>query len=206
MEKLDYTFDQMLELAKASFSSQGEYTEQKIANEFKADDPWQLVIDVPHWNEVQQKNASFELYKRAFHVFSEAKRVHQFADLCADTDTPEEEKVVQLGKWMTESQLSCKMYYDCSSTQLDELTKMAKEAGALGSRLTGAGWGGCTVSLVKKENLSDFIDKVYPYYTKQRNPGEELWITDDLDRYIFASLPSPGACVIDPVHNPFWHM
>ena len=118
----------------------------------------------------------------------------------------EDEKAVQLGKWMTESQLSCSMYYDCSSKQLDELTKLALEAGALGSRLTGAGWGGCTVSLVKKDKLAEFIDKVYPYYTKQREPGEELWITDDLDRYIFATLPSPGACVIDPQYNPLWHM
>jgi galactokinase len=89
---------------------------------------------------------------------------------------------------------------------LDELTKLALEAGALGSRLTGAGWGGCTVSLVKKDKLAEFIDKVYPYYTKQREPGEELWITDDLDRYIFATLPAPGACVIDPQYNPLWHM
>lgn len=205
-DKMDYTFDQMIELAKKSFQSHGEYTPQKISREFGVEDPWKLVLDVPHWNEVQKRNASFELYKRAFHVFSEAKRVHQFADLCADTNVPEEEKVVQLGKWMTESQLSCAMYYDCSSPQLDELTKLAREAGALGSRLTGAGWGGCTVSLVQKEKLNEFIDKVYPYYTKQREPGEELWITDDLDRYIFATLPSPGACVIDPQFNPLWHM
>ena len=93
----------MLELAAESFKSKGEYTPQKIASEFKSEDPWKLVVDVPHWDEVQKKNASYELYKRAFHVFSEAKRVHQFADLCADASVAEEEKVVQLGKWMTES-------------------------------------------------------------------------------------------------------
>ena len=99
---------------------------------------------------------------------------------------------------MNESHMSCKMYYECSSEQLDELTQLARKSGALGSRLTGAGWGGCCVSLVKKEDLKDFIDKVYDYFTRQREPGHELWITDDLDRYIFASTASQGACVIDP--------
>ena len=79
------------------------------------------------------------------------------------------------------------MYYDCSSTQLDEIIKLARDSGALGSRLTGAGWGGCSVSLVKKDQLKGFIDKMYTYFTKERELGEELWISDDLERYLFAT-------------------
>jgi galactokinase len=51
---------------------------------------------------------------------------------------------------------------------LNELTDMARKAGALGSRLTGAGWGGCCVSLVRKTELKDFIDKVTKFYTQER--------------------------------------
>jgi galactokinase len=81
---------------------------------------------------------------------------------------------------------------------------MARDAGALGSRLTGAGWGGCCVSLVYKADVSHFIDKVMDYYTKERPMEKKLWVTDDLERYIFASSPGQGACVLDPEYCDFY--
>ena len=72
------------------------------------------------------------------------------------------------------------------------MISLCQESGALGSKLTGAGWGGCCISLVEDSQVNDFIDKVYTYYTKEREPGKQLWITDDIDRYIFSTKPSSG--------------
>ena len=61
---------------------------------------------------------------------------------------------------MNESHASCRDLYDCSSDNLEVLTKMACEAGAYGSRLTGAGWGGCSVSLVSADKVTEFLGKI----------------------------------------------
>ena len=148
---LNKSFAEMLDLVKANLK-QGGYTVQMLQREGNVADPFEFMVsNIPHLSEVQSQNAAFYVYERAYHVFGEAKRVHDFKETCEAEGMTEEERVNKLGELMNQSQTSCDMLYDCSSKQLNELTKLARDSGALGSRLTGAGWGGCTVSLVKKE-------------------------------------------------------
>ncbi|KAH9510988.1 N-acetylgalactosamine kinase [Dermatophagoides farinae] len=100
---------------------------------------------------VSEPIEEFKLYQRAKHVYEEAYRVQEFRKVCDTT-----KDVEHLGQLMIESHESCRDLYECSSPQLDELVALALENGAIGSRLTGAGWGGCTVSLVYEENAQDF--------------------------------------------------
>lgn len=150
----------------------GGYTIDNLKIASQSDDPFDFVSTIPHINQVEQQNTHYYLFERAYHVFGEAKRVHDFAAVCGpDSEMTEEDKVKRLGELMNASHKSCNELYDCSSPELNELTQMCRDAGALGSRLTGAGWGGCCVSMVKKDQVDDFIEKVMDYYTKDREPG-----------------------------------
>ncbi|KAF7374322.1 Galactokinase gal [Mycena sanguinolenta] len=152
------------------------------------------------WVEVDATH--FKLYKRAKHVYSEALRVLQFRKLCLDTAAaPADDNLAvlkQLGNLMNESQTSCADDFECSCEELDLLTRLAREAGAYGSRLTvtntwalrlGAGWGGCTVSLVPEAEVDSFIKKVSETYPPYKGLTGEA-----LSEVIFATRPSTGAC------------
>ena len=192
---LGHTFEQMIRHCEY-YLQPGGYTIQMLQQH--TENPFKLVEDVSHINEVESQNTHFYLFERAKHVFGEASRVHQFRAICESTELEEDTKVTKLGNLMNESHKSCHELYDCSSPQLEELTGMARKAGALGSRLTGAGWGGCCVSMVPKKDIKTFIDQVMDYYTKEREPEDRLWITDDLERYIFGTQAGNGALVLNP--------
>lgn len=64
-----------------------------MLNHFQEENPFNLVCDVPHVNDVENQNTVFYLYERATHVFGEAKRVHDFKALAEDASVPEAEKV-----------------------------------------------------------------------------------------------------------------
>lgn len=102
-KEMGYSFDQMIELVNESFSSKTEYTPQKISREFEVEDPFDIVKEIPHVYEVKSQNAAFDLYKRAYHVLTEAKRVHDFRRICDDESLEEDDKVKQLGNLMNES-------------------------------------------------------------------------------------------------------
>ncbi|KAK5966919.1 D-galactokinase [Trichostrongylus colubriformis] len=97
---------------------------------------------------------SFKLRSRARHVYSEADRVSKFEEACRNKD------LVGMGKLMTESHESCAKDYECSCASMDILVDECIKAGALGARLTGAGWGGCAVALVENTHRADLGKKV----------------------------------------------
>jgi len=84
------------------------------------------------------------LRSRAVHVVSETARTRFAAQLLRQG------KLKQFGKLLYESHESCRRLYECSSPELDTVVAAAKRAGALGARLTGAGWGGAAIVLVNK--------------------------------------------------------
>eukprot|EP00045_Choanoeca_perplexa_P012302 m.133767 g.133767 ORF g.133767 m.133767 type:complete len:487 (+) comp15955_c0_seq1:525-1985(+) len=121
----------------------------------------------------------FALHARAQHVFTEASRVWAFK-AASDNAT--------LGSLMSASHASCSKAYECSCPDLDELTEICLRAGAVGSRLTGAGWGGCTVSLVPSDKVDSFLKTVRQEYYDKRG-------IKDVDAALFATAPAQGAFI-----------
>ncbi|KAF9917043.1 galactokinase [Linnemannia zychae] len=135
----------------------------------------------------------FHLYRRAKHVFSEEKRVVEFRDICEKAEAKKQsaETIFSLlGGLMDASQESCHELFDCSCDELEELTKLARRSGAYGSRLTGAGWGGASVSLVPEDKVPEFIATLKKEYYNKHHPN---LTEEELENVIFASAPSSGA-------------
>ncbi len=91
---------------------------------------------------------------RARHVVSENARVLAFADALRTGRTGE------LGPLMLASHASLRDDYAVSTPELDRAVDLLMEHGALGARLTGAGFGGCVVGLVQRNHGDDVLAKV----------------------------------------------
>ncbi|XP_042452181.1 galactokinase-like [Zingiber officinale] len=135
----------------------------------------------------------FKIFQRASHVYSEAKRVYSFRDVVL-SKLSDDDKLKKLGELMNESHSSCSVLYECSCPELEELVKICRDNGALGARLTGAGWGGCAVALVKESILPQFIQNVKESFYKSRIEKGVIR-KDDIGLYLFASKPSSGAAI-----------
>ena len=147
---------------------------------------------------VAPDKGGFHLAARARHVYNEAARVGAFADVCARADEGTLDSAAaaaELGALMDASQASCRDDYDCSCPELDALVAAAKAAGAVGARLTGAGWGGCTVSLVPAGTEDAFIEAVSDaYYTPLVDSGKVA--PGRVADAIFATRPAAGGAIL----------
>ena len=122
------------------------------------------------------------IYRRCRHVITENARTLESVSALKKGDLD------RLGDLMYRSHESLKDDYEVSCDELDVLVAAASEFdGVLGARMTGGGFGGCTINLVKKDRIDDFI----PYMKSrfQKAFGR--------DTNIFRVIPSDGAQTID---------
>ena len=126
----------------------------------------QTVLDVKCLAEVSPKQFNEVKYllsgvvaKRAEHVVMECDRVHKAVEALKNGD------IVELGRLLNESHYSLRDLYEVTGKELDTLSAFArKETDCLGSRMIGAGFGGCTISIVKKTAVEGFIRRVGKAY------------------------------------------
>ena len=102
------------------------------------------------------------VYKRARHVVTEVARVQDALVRLQNQDAQ------GFGALMLETHYSLRDDYEVSTPELDALVEIAMELpGCMGARLTGAGFGGCTVNLVREQSVAGFIRKLKKAYLDQ---------------------------------------
>jgi len=126
------------------------------------------------------------LLRRFRHVVSEADRTRR-AEAAMRGDDPSE-----FGRLMNGSHTSLRDDFEVSGPELDRLVSIARGAGALGARLTGAGMGGCIVALCTPDSVVPVRDALAEQYFVERTDGEP---SSDLEQRLFEAHAAAGASV-----------
>ena len=112
-------------------------------------------------------------HRRARHVVGEVQRTKDAVEALQRGD------IATFGTLMTQSHISLRDDYEVTGLQLDSLAEAAwKVEGVLGSRMTGGGFGGCTVSLVRDEAIPTFLEQVGAEYTEKTGLKADFYIAE----------------------------
>lgn len=111
--------------------------------------------------------------KRAKHAVYENQRTIKAYNALKAND------LETFGKYMNASHISLRDDYEVSCDEIDILVNLAWQIpGVIGSRMTGGGFGGCTVSIVKNDAVEDFIEKVGEGYRARTGRRAEFYVVD----------------------------
>ena len=111
--------------------------------------------------------------KRAKHAVYENQRTVQAVAALKAND------IAKFGELMNASHVSLRDDYEVTGIELDTLVEEAWNCpGVIGSRMTGAGFGGCTVSIVKTEDIDNFIAKVGAAYKEKIGYAADFYVVD----------------------------
>jgi galactokinase len=111
--------------------------------------------------------------RRARHVISENDRTFEAVEVLKAGD------LVRFGQLMNESHDSLRDDYEVTGIELDTLVSESRKiTGVIGSRMTGAGFGGCTVSLVKDESVTRMIREVGDKYLAKTGLKAEFYVAE----------------------------
>ena len=124
-----------------------------------------------------------DLLRRFRHVVTEADRVRLAEAALRAADLP------AFGALLSASHTSLRDDYEVSSPALDELVRLAMDAGAVGARLTGAGMGGCIVAVEAADAAERIVDGLRARFFQPRAPA------DPLGDHLFLADPAGGARV-----------
>ncbi len=130
-------------------------------------------LTMADFNKVKHVLTAPVIYHRAHHVVSEVERTRNAVTALQAGN------IEEFGRLMTQSHISLRDDYEVTGPELDALAAAAWNIdGVLGSRMTGGGFGGCTVSLVREEAIPIFIEQVGKEYTENTGLKAEFYIAE----------------------------
>ncbi len=144
-------------------------------------DSLQKVVDIKSLGELTQEQ--FETYqsaisdevkvRRAKHAVLENQRTIQAVDALNRND------IALFGKLMNDSHVSLSKDYEVTGIELDTMVESAwKQDGVIGSRMTGAGFGGCTVSIVEEDKVDRFMEEVGREYKEKIGYAASFYVVE----------------------------
>ena len=111
--------------------------------------------------------------KRAKHAVYENQRAIKAVATLKEND------VETFGKLMNASHVSLRDDYEVSCEEIDILVDLAwKTEGVIGSRITGGGFGGCTVSIVKNDAVDNFVSAIGKAYAEKVGHEAEFYVVE----------------------------
>ena len=111
------------------------------------------------------------LDRRLRHIVTETARTRAAAAALERHD------LVEVGRLLAEGHLSLRHDYECSVEQADLLVRAAVECGALGARLTGAGWGGSVIMLAPEARDDEIVAAVSERFARRYGAAPAAWST-----------------------------
>jgi len=116
------------------------------------------------------------IYRRCLHVLTENRRVERAEDSLRRGD------LLSLGRLMGDSHRSLRTLYEVSCAELDLMVELAQGLpGCYGGRMTGGGFGGCTVNLLEREQAAAFSDEIVERYWKKIGTRPDVYICQPSD-------------------------
>ena len=138
-------------------------------------------LDITHLCDITPETLESNLYlladpvlaKRAMHVVTENGRVKKAKDALQSGN------IEMFGQLLYASHQSLKEWYEVSGKELDTIVDFAKTYNScIGARMTGAGFGGCAIALVKEEMTNDFSIQLEDYYNERIGYRPDAFVTD----------------------------
>lgn len=143
----------------------------KVLNEKGINIKYLGELSVERFNEIKHLITDEEQLKRATHAVSENERTKLAVEKLNAGD------IEAFGQLMNQSHISLRDDYEVTGFELDSLVEAEWEAkGVIGARMTGAGFGGCTVSIVKDEFIEEFKKSVGEKYTAKTGLVADFYV------------------------------